>query len=100
MPDLKEAEIEKRISGFDRTVLTSIVSRMFGVKQVELINWHYQLIEGGYGGAYGPYRIQGLQTNTCLAHFVITMHFVVALLRDMDQMDRNKRSQLIGQKWG
>ncbi len=52
-------EFEKRLKAVDQTTLTPLVRRALENESVEVIDWHNQPLEGGFGESYGIYRFQG-----------------------------------------
>ena len=51
--------VEKRLRKVDQATLTPLVRRSLENDRAQVLNWHHQPIEGGFGGAYGVYRFSG-----------------------------------------
>jgi hypothetical protein len=52
-------EFEKRLKVVDQATLTPLVRRALENESVEVMDWHDQPLEGGFGESYGIYRFQG-----------------------------------------
>lgn len=59
MSEMDRSKFEKRLQSVDQTTLTPIVRALFDTTNVTVRTWHYQVVEGGFGHAYGVYRFQG-----------------------------------------
>jgi hypothetical protein len=56
-------EFATRLAAVDRTMLTPLVQQALAQPSVEVLNWGYELLHGGFGhevsGVYGVYRFSG-----------------------------------------
>lgn len=56
MPD----DNQKRLDAPDRATLTPLVRRLLNDGDATVRTWRYETVEGGFGHAYGVYRLQGV----------------------------------------